>query len=77
MQYKKQRPIFFILLIALVLSLSARDAHAYVDPGTAGYLYQIIFIAFSGLIAFFAIFKNMIKSFLSSIFNKSSSKKEE
>ncbi len=58
--------------MALILSLGSREAHAYVDPGTAGYLYQIIFIAFSGLIAFFAIFKNMIKSFLSSIFNKSS-----
>ena len=58
-----------------ILFISTRDAHAYVDPGTAGYLYQIIFIAFSGLIAFFAIFKNMIRSFLGSVFGKSS--KEE
>jgi len=72
MRNLKNRPIFLILLFALFLSLNVRDAHAYVDPGTAGYLYQIIFIAFSGLIAFFAIFKNMIRSFLSSIFGKSS-----
>lgn len=74
MRHIKSRSIFFILLLTLVFSLGARHAHAYVDPGTAGYLYQIIFIAFSGLIAFFAIFKNMIKSFLSSIFGKSSNK---
>jgi hypothetical protein len=74
MRHIKKRPIFFILLFTLSLGLSAKDAHAYVDPGTAGYLYQIIFIAFSGLIAFFAIFKNMIKSFLGSIFGKSSKK---
>ena len=76
MQHLKSKPIFFVLLLALVLSLAASEAHAYVDPGTAGYLYQIIFIAFSGLIAFFAIFKNIIKSFLGSIFNKSSSKED-
>jgi hypothetical protein len=74
MRHLKDRPIFLILLFALSLSLGAREAHAYVDPGTAGYLYQIIFIAFSGLIAFFAIFKNMIRSFLGSIFGKSSKK---
>lgn len=74
MQHIKSRSIFFILFLTLVFSTGASNAHAYVDPGTAGYLYQIIFIAFSGLIAFFAIFKNMIKSFLSSIFGKSSKK---
>ncbi len=75
MRHLKDRPIFLILLFAISLGLSARDAHAYVDPGTAGYLYQIIFIAFSGLIAFFAIFKNIIKSFLGSIFGRSSKEK--
>jgi hypothetical protein len=72
MRQSKTKPVLFILFLALVFSLGARSVHAYVDPGTAGYLYQIIFIAFSGLIAFFAIFKNMIKSFLGSIFGKSS-----
>ena len=76
MKQLKNSTFFLVLLIALALSIGAREAHAYVDPGTAGYLYQIIFIAFSGLIAFFAIFKNMIKSFLSSLFGKSSSKKD-
>lgn len=75
MRHLKSKPIFFVLLLTFSL-FGAKEAHAYVDPGTAGYLYQIIFIAFSGLIAFFAIFKNMIKSFLGSIFNKSSSKED-
>lgn len=74
MRHLNIRSILFILLLAISLGLSARDAFAYVDPGTAGYLYQILFIAFSGLIAFFAIFKNMIRSLLGSIFGKSSKK---
>ena len=74
MRHLKSKSLFFILFFAIFLNIGAREAQAYVDPGTAGYLYQIIFIAFSGLIAFFAIFKNMIRSFLGSIFGKSSKK---
>jgi hypothetical protein len=48
-----------------MLLLSNGKAHAYIDPGTGGMLYQIIILIFGAAVAYFAIFKRYIKNFFS------------
>jgi len=53
------RCIFFFILYVLLTD----NAYAYVDPGVAGTLYQIVILIFLGIGAFFAAFKNAIFNF--------------
>jgi len=55
---------------ALLLLLPAPNfAYSYVDPGTGGFIYQILYVVFYGfigvLIGLFSPLKKIIKRFLS------------
>lgn len=43
---KKAKIIDGILVLLIVMSLSTKEAHAYLDPGTSSYLLQILFAGF-------------------------------
>ncbi len=53
-----------LLLVVLLLSTSA---WAYVDPGTAGLLFQIGYAVFYGLLAALAFMFRPIKNFFSAL----------
>jgi len=53
-----------LIILALNLFWSSREVFAYVDPGSGGYLFQILFVAFSGMIGFFAIGKEKAKQII-------------
>lgn len=50
-----------VLLFLIPFILRPNEAHAYVDPGTGGYVFQILFLLFSAAVAFLAYFKDKIK----------------
>lgn len=56
-------------LLVLLFTLYPREASAYVDPGTGGYIFQVLFIAFSAILAALALFRSKIESVLGTISN--------
>ena len=58
----KTRIILMIMVINLFYSF--REVFAYVDPGSGGYLFQILFMAFSAMIGFLAIGKEKAKQII-------------
>lgn len=52
-----------VLFLFLSAVMSGSSVYAYVDPGIAGTLYQIVILIFLGIGAFFAAFKNVIFNF--------------
>ena len=63
--------VFKFLIMLGSLALAAADsAHAYLDPGTGSYIFQIIIAFFIG--ALFAVkhYFRRIKSFLMSVFSR-------
>lgn len=63
--------IFSITLVILGPGVS----HAYIDPNTGGYVFQILFPVISAIAAAFLFFKNrmvMLIKKISSLFNKNS-----
>jgi uncharacterized membrane protein YqgA involved in biofilm formation len=59
---KKKRSVFtkFSLMI-LFLGGSSLSSYAYVDPGTAGFLYQLLYIVIAAVIGYFAGLKKVFK----------------
>lgn len=55
--------------MALLLTVPAKEAHAYVDPGTIGYIYQLILIAASAVVIMLATAKDKVVSILRSAFD--------
>lgn len=51
-------------LAAALLALAPKSAHAYVDPGVGGMLYQIIILVGAAVASFFAVFRNKLKNML-------------
>lgn len=49
--------------------LHSHEAHAYVDPGTGGYVFQILFLLFSAAVAFLAYFRDRIKGAIDGVVN--------
>ena len=45
---------FLLLLVGLFLLSTTRPALAYVDPGTAGLLFQLLYMGFCAVIGWFA-----------------------
>lgn len=55
--------IFFSLTLMLtVQSVEPNAAHAYIDPNTGGYLFQILFPVISMIAAIYLFFKNQVIS---------------
>lgn len=66
--YKKLTDGFLILVILSLLF--TKEAKAYLDPGSASYILQIILAGFFSVLLFF-------KNFWKSIFNKLRGRKKE
>jgi len=66
---------FNLILLLLALQLFAQPAHAYLDPGTGSYVFQLL-IAFSmgGLYLVKVFWKNIV-SFFKKLFTTKDSKK--
>lgn len=57
--FKKVAVNVFLLLLFIVCS---SEAYAYVDPGTGGYLFQVLFLAFSAVAAVLAFFRSKVEA---------------
>ena len=55
--------LFLMVTVLLVFSFLAKTAYAYVDPGTAGLLYQVVFLIFGAIAGYFAFLRRFIKKF--------------
>lgn len=51
----------------LLFILYSREAYAYVDPGTGGYIFQVLFLAFSAVVAVLAFFRSKVEASISSV----------
>ena len=56
--------------IAFIYSISPRPAHAYLDPGTGSYIFQILIAGLVGGLFAVKIFWKRIKAFLIKVFRK-------
>lgn len=69
MKFKKLTP-FEIALLTLGLLIFPRSAHAYLDPGTGSYIFQILIAGLLGAAFAVKVFWARIKSFLAGVFSK-------
>ena len=61
------------LLLVLFLGGIHSSAYAYIDPGTAGFLYQLLYLIIGALAAYFLGLKNLLKR----IFSRNKAKTKE
>ncbi len=60
-----------IAILTLFLSVfPIRDAHAYIDPGTGSYIFQVIVAGLLGAGFVVKMFWRNIKTFLTDLFSK-------
>jgi len=57
-------------LIAICLIIYPCISYAYVDPGTGGLLYQILYALFYGLLASFFMFFSRLKNAVQRLFRR-------
>lgn len=63
--------ISFVLVLATVVVLIDYDfAHAYLDPGTGSYIFQLLMAGLLGALLALKIFWRNIKTYISNLFNK-------
>lgn len=61
----KKRPIN--IFVFLLFTIYSREVYAYVDPGTGGYLFQVLFLAFSAVVAVLAFFRSKVEAATSGV----------
>jgi len=61
----KSSRIYLSVCLPFATLILATPAHAYVDPGTGGMLYQTVVMAGVAVAGFFAVFRNKIRSLFS------------
>ena len=54
--------IWVLLLLFFTTLLYPQIAHAYIDPGTGGLIFQLLFAFFAALMAGLVFFKQQVKS---------------
>ena len=75
-EWYKIIPMFARVILASAIYLAlAKNAHAYLDPGTGSYVVQILIATLAGGAYVFAMSWNKIKTFLSKIASKISKSK--
>ena len=67
---KKIRFDLVILLIILLLTVSTKPAHAYLDPGSGSYIIQLIIAGGVGALFGVKTFLLQIKNFFANLFKK-------
>jgi hypothetical protein len=66
-----------VVLICLLLVLLSRDAHAYIDPGTGSFIFQLIIGGLIGSAFAIKLFWRNIKGFFHNLFSKSQEEKDD
>ena len=74
---KKIRFDLVILLIILLLTVSTKPAHAYLDPGSGSYIIQLIIAGGVGALFGVKTFWHQIKNFFTSLFRRKKREKEK
>jgi len=74
---KKIRFDLVILLIILLLTVSTKPAHAYLDPGSGSYIIQLIIAGGVGALFTVKTFWSQIKNFFTSLFHRKKREKEK
>lgn len=59
----KSRGPWILLLALSVLLIEARPAHAYIDPGTGSYIFQVLIAGFVGAAFAVRVFWRRIRAF--------------
>lgn len=67
----------YFLLIGLIFLLFADNAHAYLDPGTGSFIFQLALGALLGGIVAIKVKFKQLKSFGSSLLNRKKKENEE
>lgn len=62
-----KKGLLCLLFVFLPLVLYSREAYAYIDPGTGGYLFQVLFLAFSAVVAILAFFRSKVEAAISGV----------
>lgn len=65
-----------IILVLLLFSFFTDDSHAYLDPGTGSYIFQLIIAALFGVLLSIRIFWKNIKASFIKLSSKESSENE-
>ncbi|MDC0446265.1 hypothetical protein OAM09_05550 [Candidatus Pelagibacter sp.] len=65
----------FLVYIFLFTVTSASNAHAYLDPGSGGYILQIIIAFLAAIGATLSFYWSKLKLFLSKLFKKKNNDK--
>ncbi len=68
---------YVIFSIALIVLLFSGDAHAYLDPATGSYIFQILIAGLLGGLFAVKMFWRKIKAFYLRVFSKKSDAKPE
>ena len=74
---RKVRFDLVILLIILLLTVSTKPAHAYLDPGSGSYIIQLIIAGGVGALFTVKTFWLQIKNFFTSLFRQKNKQKEK
>ena len=67
----------FILLLSLILIFIPQVAHAYLDPGSISYVFQIIAGGIVGILIGLRFFGGTIKAFIKKMFSKKKTEETE
>jgi hypothetical protein len=59
-----------VVLVGLLFLIFARDAHAYIDPGTGSYIFQLLLAGLLGAAFLVKIFWKNLKAFFSNLVSK-------
>ncbi|MFA6715040.1 MAG: hypothetical protein WC082_08890 [Victivallales bacterium] len=59
-----------LVILACIYLISIKDAHAYLDPGTGSYIFQILIAVLAGALFGIKIFWHQVKAFLANLFSK-------
>ena len=54
-------------LICILFLFVTSEAHAYIDPGTGSYIFQLVIAALLGALFALKVFWNNVKAFFSSL----------
>lgn len=58
----------FIMMVAILMIVLSRDAHAYLDPGTGSYMLQIIIAGIVSVLFSLKMFWRRIVNFFTGLF---------
>ena len=71
---KNHRIINALLFFVAVWVITARPAHAYIDPGTGSYILQIVLAFILGALFAVKMFWKNVKSFIVNLFTRGNKK---